>query len=75
MDEDWAGSCPIAVNTSGIAAPKMAAITIDRIIDIPMTPASPVDPLQTHTPSDVVAAMAAPFQNQADISLKTTRGQ
>ena len=59
IDEDCAGSCPMADNTSGIAAPKTPAIIIDMTIEIPITAAS-----QIQTP-----AMATPFQKPADICL------
>lgn len=74
IDEDWAGSWPIAVRKSGIAAPNIPAIAMERIMDTPITPASPTDPLQTQTPSAVVSAMAMPFQKPVDVSLKMTRG-
>ena len=47
IDEDWAGSCPRALRTVGMAAPAIPATTIAITMETPMTRLRPGERLQT----------------------------
>ena len=46
IEEDWAGSCPIAVNIIGITAPENPAIIMEQTIAVPITAANPIESAQ-----------------------------
>src|SRR3990172_6954250 len=73
MVEDCAGSWPETVSMMGITAPKIPAITMDRIMDKNITIVSPVEWLQRYTAMPVVRATAIPFHRPALNSLNMTR--
>lgn len=46
MEEEVAGSCPMALSAIGITAPAKPAMIIDNIIEIPITMAIPEEDAQ-----------------------------
>src|SRR5690606_2307597 len=72
IEDDCAGSWPMARNTSGTPAPATPAMVIDNTIADPITRHRPADPLQNHTPAIVTTAMASPFNSPTDDSFTTT---
>src|SRR5690606_8215390 len=75
IDEAVAGSRPLAVSSTGIMAPAVAASTIEITIEMPMISANAELPLNRSTGTAVTTATTTPLAKDALASLNNNGGQ